>query len=94
MVDAGVASAVLVPVTVVPADQVYVVPPPAVRLAVWPAQIDGELTVTAGNAFTVTVETAVLEQPDAVPVTVYDVVDAGDASAVLVPVTVVPLVQV
>lgn len=40
------------------------------RLAVWPAQMFGEFTVTAGTGVTVTVDTAVLEQPDVVPVTV------------------------
>lgn len=70
------------------------VPPFAVNVAAWPAQIAGELTVTAGTAFTVTVEMAVAEQLAVVPVTVYVVVDEGAAVAVLVPVTVVPADQV
>jgi len=43
---------------------------------------------------TVTVETAVAEQPEVVPVTVYVVVLAGDAFAVLAPVDVAPALQV
>jgi hypothetical protein len=43
-----------------------------------PLQIEPELTATLGLAFTVTVDTAVFEQPNAlVPVTVYEVVELG-----------------
>ena len=80
--------AVLVPLT--PAVQLYVVAPFGIRVAVCPSQMVGELTVTTGNGFTVTVATAVDVQPSVVPVTVYDVVVSGDA--VLVPLT--PAVQV
>jgi hypothetical protein len=61
---------VVTPVEVAPALQVKLEAPPAVKLAVAPAQMVGELTVTVGIGFTVTVETAVPEQPDVVPVTV------------------------
>ena len=67
---AGVASAVLVPVAVAPAVQEYVVPPVATRLAVCPAQIVGEFTVTLAVPPIVTVETAVPLHPPVVPVTV------------------------
>ena len=67
---AGVAVAVFTPVEVAPADHVYDVAPPAVRFAVAPAQMVGELTVVTGMAFTVTVATAVAVQPADVPVTV------------------------
>ena len=60
--------AVLVPLT--PAVQLYVVAPFGIRVAVWPSQMVGELTVTIGNGLTVTVETAVAVQPAVVPVTV------------------------
>ena len=71
LVEAGVASAVLAPVDVAPADHVYVVAPLAVRCAVWPTQINGELTVIASIFEIVTVATAVPEQPAALlPVTV------------------------
>ena len=53
-----------------PPVQVYVVAPPAVRVAVWPAQIAGEFTVTFNDGVTVTVATAVLLQLPVVPVTV------------------------
>jgi hypothetical protein len=43
-----------------------------------PAQTDGELTVTVGLGVTLTVATAVFVHPEAVPVTVYDVVPAGE----------------
>ena len=43
-----------------------------------PEQIVAEFTVTAGFGFTLTEATAVLEQPDVVPVTVYDVLLAGE----------------
>ncbi len=62
--------------------------------AVWPEQIDGELTVTIGGLVTVTVATAEPVQPAVLPVTVNVVVDAGEASAVLVPVEVAPALQV
>jgi len=39
-------------------------------MAVEPGQMDGEFTVTFGIGFTVTVDTAVPEQPLVVPVTV------------------------
>jgi hypothetical protein len=73
---------------------VYVVPPDAVRLAVWPAQVVGEFTVIVIVAPTVTVATAVLEHPDDVPVTVYEVVLPGEASAVFTPVEVAPALHV
>lgn len=44
-----------------------------------PAQIVPELTVTTGNGVTVTVEVAVLLQPEVVPVIVYVVVEDGFA---------------
>ena len=53
-----------------PPVQVYVVAPLAVSVAVFPVQIPGEFTVTFGVGVTVTVATAVLLQPLAVPVTV------------------------
>ena len=43
-------------------------------MAVWPEHIEGEFTITFGNGVTVTVATAVLLQPLAVPVTVSVVV--------------------
>ena len=66
----GDAVAVLTPVDVAPALQVYVVAPVAVKVAVSPTQIVGELTVTTGRRFTVTVATAVPIQPSVIPVTV------------------------
>ncbi len=68
--------------------------PDAVKLAVCPAQIVGELTVKASEAATVTVETAVPVHPELVPVTVYVAVLAGDAVAVEAPVDVAPALQV
>ena len=59
---------VFVPLT--PAVQLYVVAPFGIRVAVCPSQMVGELTVTTGNGFTVTVATAVDVQPSVVPVTV------------------------
>ena len=35
-----------------PPVQLYVLAPPPVKVAVWPAQIDGEFTVTVGFDFT------------------------------------------
>jgi hypothetical protein len=69
-VVAGVAFAVLTPVDVAPADQVYVEAPEAVSPAVAPAQIVGEFTLTTGRGVTVSVEMAVLLHPEALPVTV------------------------
>jgi hypothetical protein len=77
VVTAGVASAVLIPEEVAPADHVYVAAPPADKLAVCPAQMVGELTVMDIAAATVTVATAEEVHPKEVPVTVYDVVAAG-----------------
>jgi hypothetical protein len=47
-----------------------VVPPLPVKVAVCPLQITGDVTVIVGDGVTVTVDTAVLEHPDDVPVTV------------------------
>jgi hypothetical protein len=79
VVVTGVASAVLTPVEVAPADHVYVVAPDAIRLAVNVGQIAGELTVVTGRGLTVTVATAVDVHPKEVPVTVYDVVVKGES---------------
>lgn len=70
----------------VPGDQLYVVPPVAVNVAVSPAQIVAELTAITGIGFTVTVAVAVPVQPAAVPVTVYVIVVG------VVDVTVAPVV--
>jgi hypothetical protein len=43
----------------------------AVKVAVFPAHIVGEFTVTVGMGFTVNAEVFVPEQPLVVPVTVY-----------------------
>jgi hypothetical protein len=51
----------------------YVVAPPAVIVADCPLQIVAFVLVTTGSGFTVTVETAVFEQPFEIPVTVYEV---------------------
>lgn len=67
MVVAGVT---LIGFITAPVDQVYVVAPVPVSVAVAPAQIVGELTVTGTDPPTVTVATAELVQPDVVPVTV------------------------
>ena len=61
-----------------PVLQAYVVPPPAVSVAEVLGQIVSEFTVTTGIGVTVTVEIAVLVQPPVVPVTVYEVVEAGE----------------
>jgi hypothetical protein len=68
----------LIGFVVAPVDHVYAVAPLAIRVAEEPLQITGEFTVTAGPGFTVTVETAVEEQPLLVPVTVYVVVEDGE----------------
>ena len=52
------------------------------------------MTVVTGKGLTVTVATAVPVQVPVVPVTVYEVVVAGVASAVLTPVEVAPAVHV
>ena len=64
--------------------------PPAVKFAVCPLQMVTEFTVVTGNGVTVTVATAVAVQPAKVPVTVYEVVVAGEALAVLTPVETAP----
>ena len=54
----------------VPVSQEYETPPVAVKVAVSPSQIVGELTVIVGSGLTVTVAVAVLTHPLAsVPVT-------------------------
>jgi hypothetical protein len=57
--------------------QAYVVPAVAVKVAVAPAQIVGELTVGKTAGLIVTVATAVDVHVNEVPVTVYEVVAAG-----------------
>ena len=84
------AFAVLTPLDVAPADQLYEVAPVAVKLAVCPIHIEGEFTLINSEVLTVTVATAVFPQPFKVPVTVYEVVTAGEALAVLAPVLVAP----
>jgi hypothetical protein len=59
-----------------------------------PLHIVCELTVTVGVGLTVTIDSAFPIQPPILPVTVYDVVVTGEASAVLIPVDVAPAVQV
>ena len=66
-----VARGVTVFVALTPADQVYVVAPFGIKVAVCPSQMVGELTVTIGNGLTVTVTFAEAVQPSKdVPVTV------------------------
>jgi hypothetical protein len=60
-----------------PVDQEYESAPVAVKSALSPEQMVGEFTLTTGNGLTVTVATAVAEQPVEVPVTVYEVVEVG-----------------
>ena len=91
---AGVAVAVLTPVEVAPADQVYEAAPVAVSVAVAVGQTVGEFTNTIGNEFAVTVDTAVAIQPNVEPVTVYVVVAAGVTVAVVTPEEVGPADQV
>jgi hypothetical protein len=54
-----------------PPDQLYVVAPVAVNVAVPPLHTVGEFTDTLGNGFTVTVTDAVPVHDPVVPVTVY-----------------------
>ena len=71
--EAGVATTLVPEVDdkLPPGDQLYEMAPLAVSVAEDPAHIVGELTVIAGNVFTVTVDVAEFVQPDAsVPVTV------------------------
>ena len=81
-------------VGVAPTLQVYEVPLFAVIVAICPRQREGEFTVMFGNGVMVTVATAVLEQVPSLPVTVYEVVMAGEAVAVFVPKGVAPALQV
>lgn len=55
---------------VLPVFQEYVEAPVAVNVADWPEHIAAEFTLTGGLAVTLTVATAVFEQPAEVPVTV------------------------
>ena len=71
VVNTGVVTLAVLPIFGL---QLYVVAPSAIKVAVVPEQILGEFTVTTGGAVTVTVATADLVQPFAVPVTVYVVV--------------------
>ena len=67
----------------------------AVSTAEAPIQIEVVVPATTNKAGeTVTVAMAVELQPDVVPVTVYVVVVAGLAPAVLIPVDVAPALQV
>jgi len=77
----------LIELVVAPLLQVYEAAPLAVNIAVWPWHIVAELTVIKG---TVTLETAVLEQPFINPVTVYEAEAFGEAIAVLGPIEVTP----
>ena len=67
----------LIVFVVSPVLQEQAVPEEAVKVAVPPAQMVAELTVIVGDGFTVTVAIAVSEQPDVVPITVYDVTVNG-----------------
>ena len=60
-----------------PVFQRYVVAPLAVNVAVCPLQIVGELTITVGNGFTVTIPLFVTLHPANVYVTEYVVVEPG-----------------
>jgi hypothetical protein len=53
-----------------------------VRVAEFPEQIVAELTLTVGVVFTVTVAVLTFEQFPVVPVTVYNVVAAGEGAIV------------
>ena len=71
VVDAGLT--VMLCVVCPPGDHEYVPPAAdgvAVRIALWPAQIVGELTLTVGAVFTFTVPDPDPGQPDKVYVTV------------------------
>ena len=61
-----------------PVLQEYVDAPLAVNIAELPAHTDVDVEATIGNAFTVTLPTAVFLQPEvAVPITVYEVFVVG-----------------
>ena len=53
-----------------PVSQKYELAPLAINVAVWPAQMVDEFTVTVGKGVTETFAIAVLIQPNAVPITV------------------------
>ena len=63
-------------------------------IPVSPMPFDKANYIMVGKGFTVMLATAVSMQPPVVPVTVYEVVRAGDAVAVLAPVEVAPALQV
>ncbi len=70
-----------------PGDQLYVLPPDAVRVALCPLQIDAEVPVMVmvGVAFTATAEVEVLVHPfPSVPVTVYVVPVVGQTVMIVV----------
>ena len=69
-----------------PAVQTYAVPPNAVRLAVCPLHIVGELTVIDGNAFTVIVIVVSRVHVPDVPVTVYVTIPVGGLAITVAPV--------
>jgi hypothetical protein len=81
VVVAGVTEIELV---IAPVLQAYEVAPEAVKVAVAPAQMVGEFTIGAAVGLTVTVATAEDVQPNEVPVTVYEVVAAGETEIGLV----------
>jgi hypothetical protein len=66
----GVVGVTVIVLPDAPVDQRYVDPPLAINVAVCPAQIVGEFTLTFGKEFTVTTATADPVQPPVLPVTV------------------------
>ena len=78
-------------IVVAPLSQVYVVAPLAISEAVFPEQIEDELTLTVGVMFTVIVAVLKVVQFQLAPDTVYAVVDTGEG---LIEAVVAPVFQV